>query len=61
MYGTKNAGSWQEYYSSTIGSMSIYFLYGKDFVPKKGFFKSFCDWDVENDWLIDDDGNVSLR
>lgn len=59
--GTNNAGSWEEYYSSTISSFSFYFLYGPDYVPTAGFYKSFCDWDVENDWLIAEDGTVSLR
>lgn len=59
--GTKNAGSWQEYFSTVIYSVSIYFSQGADFVLTKEFLQNYCDWDFTNDWAISADGSVSLK
>lgn len=59
--GEKNAGSWTEYYKNIISSVSIYFLYGPEAKPTASLLSTFCDWDMENDWTITDEGVISLR
>lgn len=58
--GVKNLGSWAEYYSKIISSISLYFIYGSNKTATVTMLKTFCDWDFENDWQIVD-GVISLR
>lgn len=59
--GKKNAGTWEEYYNKVIFSTSIYIMYGPNFVLDEVFLNVYLEWDMENEWKIDDKGNVSLR
>ncbi|MDE7100287.1 MAG: right-handed parallel beta-helix repeat-containing protein [Anaeroplasmataceae bacterium] len=59
--GRNNLGSWEEYYSKVINSSSVYFDFGPDFIPEAIAFEAYLLWDIETEWLITKEGEISLR